>query len=134
MCFHISVSLIEAFKEHRLGITRKVSYCVESVAFFLYLVIAQAFYAVIIEGLDGLSEWVHDRTHQDTNIIADLISDCGFIEQHITKSSSYYIVVGNVYLNEVKINCCSIVLVQQQLTSKPVAFGKYNSATLRLIS
>ncbi|KAG2325301.1 hypothetical protein Bca52824_008029 [Brassica carinata] len=57
---------------------------------------------VIIEGLDGLSEWVHDRTHQDTNIIADLISDCGFIEQHITKSSSYYIVVGNVYLNEVK--------------------------------
>lgn len=30
-------------------------------------------------------------------------ADTGFIEQDITKSSSYYIAVGNVYLNEVKV-------------------------------
>lgn len=31
------------------------------------------------------------------------LADSGFIEQDITKSSSYYIAVGNVYLNEVKV-------------------------------
>jgi len=30
------------------------------------------------------------------------VTDSGYIEQDITKSSSYYVAVGNVYLNEVK--------------------------------
>ncbi|KAF2580285.1 hypothetical protein F2Q68_00000034 [Brassica cretica] len=72
----------------------KVSYNVESLASSLYLVIAQ--------GVDGLSEWVQDPTRPDTTLSWHLISDSGFIEQDITKSSSYYIAVGNVYLNEVK--------------------------------
>ncbi|KAG2335049.1 hypothetical protein Bca52824_006229 [Brassica carinata] len=72
----------------------KVSYNVESLPSSLYLVIAQ--------GVDGLSEWVQDPTRPDTTLSWHLISDSGFIEQDITKSSSYYIAVGNVYLNEVK--------------------------------
>lgn len=72
----------------------KVSYNVESLGSSLYLVIAQ--------GVDGLSEWVQDPTRPDTTLSWHLISDSGFIEQDITKSSSYYIAVGNVYLNEVK--------------------------------
>ncbi|CAN8257439.1 unnamed protein product [Cochlearia groenlandica] len=72
----------------------KVSYNVESAGSSLYLVVAQ--------GVDGLSEWVQDPTRPDTTLSWHLISGYGFIEQDITKSSSYYIAVGNVYLNEVK--------------------------------
>ncbi|CAA7061835.1 unnamed protein product [Microthlaspi erraticum] len=72
----------------------KVSYNVESVGSSLYLVIAQ--------GVDGLSEWVQDPTRPDTTLTWRLISDSGFIEQDITKSSTYYVAVGNVYLNDVK--------------------------------
>ncbi|CAB81928.1 putative protein [Arabidopsis thaliana] len=75
----------------------KVSYNVESVGSSLYLVIAQ--------GVDGLSEWVQDPTRPDTTLSWHIISGkcpSGYIEQDITKSSSYYVAVGNVYLNEVK--------------------------------
>ncbi|WZY79887.1 hypothetical protein YC2023_026271 [Brassica napus] len=106
----------------------KVSYNVESLGSSLYLVIAQgtfgresslysfslvdnylinldtAYLNILQEyiGVDGLSEWVQDPTRPDTTLSWHLISDSGFIEQDITKSSSYYIAVGNVYLNEVK--------------------------------
>jgi|APAra0007618328_1042625.scaffolds.fasta_scaffold06750_3 hypothetical protein len=95
--------------------------------------VIQLFYAFIIEGVDGLSEWVQDPTRPDTTLSWHIISgkcprfltwwifilniyvfthallilfvtDSGYIEQDITKSSSYYVAVGNVYLNEVKVN------------------------------
>ncbi|XP_010543205.1 PREDICTED: uncharacterized protein LOC104816193 [Tarenaya hassleriana] len=72
----------------------KVSYNVESPGSSLYLVIA--------EGTEGLSEWVQDPTRPDKTLSWNLIYGSGVIQQDITKSSSYYIAVGNVYLNEVK--------------------------------
>lgn len=38
-----------------------------------------------------------------TLLLILFLTDSGYIEHDITKSSSYYVAVGNVYLNQVKV-------------------------------
>ena len=71
-----------------------------------YIIMASNLWLVIDRGFKHdcffliLSIPASDHSH---TLHCFILADSGFIEQDITKSSSYYIAVGNVYLNEVKV-------------------------------
>ncbi|XP_058071460.1 E3 ubiquitin-protein ligase APD2-like isoform X7 [Magnolia sinica] len=65
-----------------------VSYSVKSKSSSLSLIISQ--------GKEGLIEWIEDPTYPNTTLSWNIIHGNGLIQQKISKSSEYYVAVGNL--------------------------------------
>ncbi|XP_062085175.1 E3 ubiquitin-protein ligase APD2-like isoform X2 [Humulus lupulus] len=57
----------------------------------------------IAEGRESLVEWAGDPSYPSTTLSWNIIYGSGKIEQEITKSSSYYITLGNLNSEEVEV-------------------------------
>ncbi|XP_058071455.1 E3 ubiquitin-protein ligase APD2-like isoform X3 [Magnolia sinica] len=75
-----------------------VSYSVKSKSSSLSLIISQ--------GKEGLIEWIEDPTYPNTTLSWNIIHGNGLIQQKISKSSEYYVAVGNLntQVMEVQLN------------------------------
>ncbi|KAK3018026.1 hypothetical protein RJ639_004516 [Escallonia herrerae] len=58
---------------------------------------------VIAQGNEGLAQWLDDPSYPNTTLSWNLIHGNGLIQQDISKSSSYYIAVGNLNLETVEV-------------------------------
>ncbi|GAB2285732.1 hypothetical protein Dimus_020169 [Dionaea muscipula] len=58
---------------------------------------------VIAQGTESLVEWVDDPSYPNTTLSWNIISGSGKIEQEITTSATYFIAVGNLNSEAVKI-------------------------------
>ncbi|XP_059305372.1 E3 ubiquitin-protein ligase APD2 isoform X2 [Lycium ferocissimum] len=73
-----------------------ISYSVKSSSSFaLVLIIAQ--------GSEGLAQWLEDPSYPNTTLSWNIIHGSGTISQHIAKSSSYYVAVGNLNTGVVQV-------------------------------
>ncbi|KAL8526659.1 hypothetical protein ACS0TY_015751 [Phlomoides rotata] len=59
---------------------------------------------VIAEGNTGLDEWLKDPSHPNPSFSWNIIHGNGSIQKHITESSIYYIGVGNLHRDVVKVH------------------------------
>ncbi|KAM4095369.1 hypothetical protein ACJW30_08G024400 [Castanea mollissima] len=58
---------------------------------------------VIAQGKDSLVEWIEDPSYPNTTLSWNIIHGSGKIQQKISKSSNYYIAVGNLLSEEVEV-------------------------------
>ncbi|KAJ4725585.1 RING/U-box superfamily protein [Melia azedarach] len=73
-----------------------ISYCIKSPSSaLLSLVIAQ--------GSEGLEEWIDDPSYPNTTLSWNIIYGSGKMQHEISKSSNYYIAVGNLNSDEVEV-------------------------------
>uniref|UniRef100_A0A5B6ZBF9 RING-type domain-containing protein n=1 Tax=Davidia involucrata TaxID=16924 RepID=A0A5B6ZBF9_DAVIN len=73
---------------------------------------------IIAKGSEGFAQWLEDPTYPNTTLSWNIIRESGAIQQDISKSSSYYVAVGNLNSEEVEV----------QLNIRIEAF-LYNSTT-----
>ncbi|GLT69662.1 hypothetical protein SLA2020_417960 [Shorea laevis] len=71
-----------------------ISYSVNSPSYSIFLIIA--------EGSDGLAQWLEEPTYPNTTLSWNLIHGSGMITQDISRSSTYYVAVGNLNTEEVE--------------------------------
>ncbi|KAK9290588.1 hypothetical protein L1049_008759 [Liquidambar formosana] len=60
-------------------------------------------YLVIAQGNEGLSQWLEDPTYPNTTLSWNFIHGSGTIQQDIMTSSSYYVAVGNLNLDDIEV-------------------------------
>ncbi|XP_062166652.1 E3 ubiquitin-protein ligase APD2 [Alnus glutinosa] len=72
-----------------------ISYSVNSPSYSIFLIIA--------EGSDGLAQWLEEPTYPNTTLSWNLIHGSGMITQDISRSSTYYVAVGNLNTEEVEV-------------------------------
>ncbi|KAE8099203.1 hypothetical protein FH972_017204 [Carpinus fangiana] len=72
-----------------------ISYSVNSTNYSIFLIIA--------EGSDGLDQWLEEPTYPNTTLSWNLIHGSGMITQDISRSSTYYVAVGNLNTEEVEV-------------------------------
>ncbi|CAK9139942.1 unnamed protein product [Ilex paraguariensis] len=70
---------------------------------------------VIVQGKDGLAEWLEEPSYPNSALLWEIIHGNGMIQLAISKSSSYYIAVANLYAEEVD--------VQLNLTIKALLYN-----------
>ncbi|KAB2098476.1 hypothetical protein ES319_A01G241700v1 [Gossypium barbadense] len=72
-----------------------ISYNVNSVSSSVFLIIA--------EGSEGLARWLEDPTYPNTTLSWNIVHGSGMIQQDIYRSSSYYIALGNMNTEDIKV-------------------------------
>ncbi|KAM1749021.1 hypothetical protein ACFX12_009941 [Malus domestica] len=77
------------------GSQMSISYSVNSPSFSIFLIIAQ--------GKEGLAQWLEEPTYPNTSLSWNLIHGSGMIEQDLSKSSTYYVSVGNLNAEDVEV-------------------------------
>ncbi|PQM37919.1 uncharacterized protein Pyn_35725 [Prunus yedoensis var. nudiflora] len=60
-------------------------------------------FLIIAQGKEGLAQWLEEPTYPNTTLSWNLIHGSGMIEQDISKSSSYYVSVGNLNTEDVEV-------------------------------
>ncbi|KAA8517812.1 hypothetical protein F0562_015286 [Nyssa sinensis] len=58
---------------------------------------------IIAKGSEGFAQWLEDPSYPNTTLSWNIIRGSGMIQQDISKSSSYYVAVGNLKLEEVEV-------------------------------
>ncbi|CAB4315165.1 unnamed protein product [Prunus armeniaca] len=61
-------------------------------------------FLIIAQGKEGLAQWLEEPTYPNTTLSWNLIQGSGMIEQDISKSSSYYVSVGNLNTEDVEVH------------------------------
>ncbi|KAJ8749752.1 hypothetical protein K2173_012303 [Erythroxylum novogranatense] len=64
---------------------------------------------IIAQGKESLVEWIDDPSHPNTTLSWNIIEGSGVIQQKISKSSDYYIAVGNLNNEEVEVELTFMV-------------------------
>lgn len=58
---------------------------------------------IIAQGSEGFAQWLEDPSYPNTTLSWNIIHGSGIIQQDISWSSSYYVAVGNMNSEEVKV-------------------------------
>ncbi|XP_051130624.1 E3 ubiquitin-protein ligase APD2 isoform X2 [Andrographis paniculata] len=104
------------------GSQLSINYTVESLS---SLVLA------ILEGEEGLAKWLEDPSNPNTASSWNIIYGNGLIQKDITKSTSYYIAVGNLNDEAIKVDLSSRIKALLYNTTGPYytcrpAYGECN--------
>ncbi|XAR50838.1 Ubiquitin--protein ligase [Bertholletia excelsa] len=91
-----------------VGSRINISYSVDSLS-------SSSIILVIAEGSEGYAQWLEDPSYPNTTLSWNIVHGSGMIQQKIFRSTSYYVAVGNLNSEEVK--------VQLNLTVKAVQYN-----------
>ncbi|XP_065852976.1 E3 ubiquitin-protein ligase APD2 isoform X2 [Euphorbia lathyris] len=72
-----------------------ISYSVSPPGSSLFIIVAQ--------GSEGLSQWLEDPTYPNTTLSWNVVHGSGVVQQKISKSSNYYVAVGNLNTEDAKV-------------------------------
>ncbi|XP_009377761.2 E3 ubiquitin-protein ligase APD2 [Pyrus x bretschneideri] len=104
-----------------------ISYSVNSPSSSVFLIIAQ--------GKEGLAQWLEEPTYPNTTLSWNHIHGSGMIEQDLSKSSTYYVSVGNLNADdvEVQLNFTMNALVYNTNTAYSKCTFVDESCTLKIL-
>ncbi|TQD82392.1 hypothetical protein C1H46_032034 [Malus baccata] len=107
------------------GSQMSISYSVNSPSFSIFLIIAQ--------GKEGLAQWLEEPTYPNTSLSWNLVHGSGMIEQDLSKSSTYYVSVGNLNAEDVERTAKVSIMLSESKNAKPYfALDKHPDVQLNI--